>query len=1127
MQNLKPRFSWRHAAAAAAVITAGLLLLLWSPSAQSHNVTDNSPDAAGRIHPDWERTLNMTVRSTAPNGDKHQTLWRCLSDCTYNGDPLTDTSTLKDWGCAAADTCGHSVQLFVRETPYGGNWEYAGHRNHYTINWACPSGYDTPPAKTQWGPTSKAIRNAADLPKPGQPRPAYRVHCTPPTTTTTTTPTTTTTTTIPIPTPTLTVTASPNPVDEGNTVTFTIRTSGHTRTARLSYRTSAGTAEAGDFTAVSRTGQASDANTGFTRTVAVSTVNDADTDDETFTFTAAGDSVLNDLTRSVTVTIRDTTTPPPTTPPTPIPTTPPPPPSPGLSVQDATAVEGSNAVFTISLSNASGSVSWWLTGGTRPGDATIGDDFEAFGADAETSRTFTDGESRQVRVRTIKDELPEVAETFTLHARGPGGLTASGTGTIRDPVASNPDPDDDDEEDLSPTTGGWSVTGVCRDGITVLQGRSVDVILPSYFPPLASGERLTALGGYVRPDPDKYNGRRSSAGEGLPFSLNTELVETPGDVWNNQLRLNGTIRYSGNPQQRRYNTNPGVYTFDVYSTYSKSRPGRISMGKEMYPEGCSVTVIKKPSNPVCPDNRVWKRDEYVNISLGTYERTISPGIPGVAVVEDNGRWYLRGIPTTDGTYRRTLTKWLRSANWSASVVCVFSVHNHPPLQVYAAHASLSEGDQRSQGLLTFAKVQLNRPLVAGEQSLRIRIRIRDQKPGSLPPWRDSTITVYDYPEKPRIRGIPGETYAEKQARSRASRDAWRNLINEEPAISSDIINYRTNHPSFPGDYFEIRITSGTEGRLTGWMSLVNDDIWEGNEFLWYEITEVRQGQATIAASSPDGGDGAWGTFVIVDDDTPPIPPPVPNGQADLPWDADPGELRVGRPADSVLVGLPLVVYFANVKDSCLVDVKPKAKDGLCGDDIWPDNHLSPSQWRAANVVWAASPDYPDLLEGQVFTGENIMVDLGDEFGTMTECVNDPPYGPAGHGKSAPGRRYVFNRVAAADDVLGRGECGAVYVKSGYYDLTVSVGWKQRACRGADADGNGAPEAATLVCSEPIDRESVAVKPVVVNQVLQIICWNQFGAVSNPHCSDVWQPGADGSPQWTSEPGVQKYTGSTS
>ena len=404
-----------------------------------------------------------------------------------------------------------------------------------------------------------------------------------------------TTTTPPPNTPSLSVTGGS--ASEGGQVTFTIISAGHTAGAYVGLSTADGTATSpADFNAVNNTRLYLSPG-GQTRTYSVAAKTDSvQEQDETFTFNVAGETSgpLAGVSASATGTIQDATSPPT-----------------GLTVTDASATEGEDVVFTITLSGTSGTVRWEPKSGTAPGGATINRDFTWTAEDSTgASRWLADGGSLQVSVKTVVDEYPEVAETFTLKAWGPDSLTAEGTGTIRDAAAT--DPDDDDEEDLSPTTGGWSVTGVCRDGITVLQGRSVEEILPSYFPPLAQGERLTDLGGYVRPDPDKHNGRRNRAGKGLPFSLNTELEEVPGDVWNNQLQLKGTIRYSANPQQRRYNTNPGVYTFDVYSTYRKTMNPR--SGREMYPGGCSVTVIRRPSNPVCPDNRVWKRDEYVNIS---------------------------------------------------------------------------------------------------------------------------------------------------------------------------------------------------------------------------------------------------------------------------------------------------------------------------------------------------------------------------------------------------------------------------------------------------------------------------------------------------------------------------------
>ena len=754
-----------------------------------------------------------------------------------------------------------------------------------------------------------------------------------------------------------------------------------------------------------------------------------------------------------------------------------------------------------------------------------------------------------VRLTARDDNIPEPKEKYTLSAlstyyyyyNNSPAQKSSGTSAEIEII----------DDDYLPAV--WDYTRWCSggEGIKVTHGQTVSAkILPLYRPERLWHEKQgDADDGYwtvTRVLPKDTNGNavtRTTPGRGIPSGF---TVTNAGEK-NKHIYLTGTV-----PDAVR----AGTYTFSVSVQWGFNPYDVVFSDTVVYESNCAVTVVDFPT-PSCPADTEFTLGEQVDLRWTNHTHlTVHPmktppvpgryqhrrPIPGLVFEKRAGGWYLTGAPTQTGTFTRqveTTVSGLAQTPPAKSVVCPFTVVMPPPVVVTAQDVTVSEpaGDWPSASGLNstithqgrtvsleapgWASVSLSRNPVRGEGELLVLVQLRhDRSPTQTATASQGVVPDEPVrPEPPDTSYLPPEEAEIAQYAYNQALNNYYNALNIYTTLplyafaGSDYVQLPSARPrvyTFERDGLVYSNVGGGSRVYTpgGPLMIIPDDDTETNEHFWWEITSV-EGNAVIA-----DGDGAWGKTVIADNDQ---PPPIPNGQADLPWDADPGQLRVGRPADSVLVGLPLVVYFANVKDSCLVDVKPKAKDGLCGDDIWPDNHLSPSQWRAANVVWAASPDYPDLLEGQVFTGENIMVDLGDEFGTMTECVNDPPYGPAGHGKSAPGRRYVFNRVAAADDVLGRGECGAVYVKSGYYDLTVSVGWKQRACRGADADGNGAPEAATLVCSEPIDRESVAVKPVVVNQVLQIICWNQFGAVSNPHCSDVWQPGADGSPQWTSEP----------
>ena len=247
--------------------------------------------------------------------------------------------------------------------------------------------------------------------------------------------------------------------------------------------------------------------------------------------------------------------------------------------------------------------------------------------------------------------------------------------------------------------------------------------------------------------------------------------------------------------------------------------------------------------------------------------------------------------------------------------------------------------------------------------------------------------------------------------------------------------------------------------------------------------------AVIAA-----GDGAWGKTFIADDDH---PLPVPNQNADLPWDLDVNKISLGRPFDLLISGFPIVFHLRNIghkagaqtlqEDWCLAHRTPKAHPQWCGDDIWPTDHRSPRQWQQTGVEWRPSTAAAGHLVADVFEGHNIVLDLQDEFGQKTVCVNEPPDGEAGYGRRAPGRRYLSDRKAPAADELGEHECGAMYYKRGYYVLKITVGWKQWACRGPDPDPDvdgDAPARSSLVCSEPIDRFDTVEIPVTVNNIRQ-------------------------------------------
>ena len=106
-------------------------------------------------------------------------------------------------------------------------------------------------------------------------------------------------------TPTVRLSASPNPVDEGSPVTVTARLSSALSSAvTIPLTLTSGTAEDGDYGSLSSITINSGSTTGTGR---VSTNEDADTDDETFTVALSGlpSSVAEGSPSSVTVTIRD------------------------------------------------------------------------------------------------------------------------------------------------------------------------------------------------------------------------------------------------------------------------------------------------------------------------------------------------------------------------------------------------------------------------------------------------------------------------------------------------------------------------------------------------------------------------------------------------------------------------------------------------------------------------------------------------------------------------------------------------------------------------------------------------------------------------------------------------------
>jgi hypothetical protein len=230
-----------------------------------------------------------------------------------------------------------------------------------------------------------------------------------------------------IPDPEITVTDATAVEGDGAVAEFTVSLSEEsTETIEVSYTTVDGTALAGaDYTAVSGTLTFLAGET--TQTIAVPILNDTDLEGpETFTLEltgiVSGNATIADA--SGTGTIEDA-----------------PAPGPGITVTDATAVEGDGAIaeFTVSLSEESTEtieVSYTTVDGT----ALAGADYTAVSG----TLTFLAGETTQtIAVPILNDTDLEGPETFTLELTGivSGNATiadASGTGTIEDAPAPGP-----------------------------------------------------------------------------------------------------------------------------------------------------------------------------------------------------------------------------------------------------------------------------------------------------------------------------------------------------------------------------------------------------------------------------------------------------------------------------------------------------------------------------------------------------------------------------------------------------------------------------------------------------------------------------------------------------------------
>ena len=200
---------------------------------------------------------------------------------------------------------------------------------------------------------------------------------------------------LPIPTPTVSLSVSPNPVTEGGTVTVTARLSeALSGGVTIPLTLTAGTAEAGDYGSLASITVTGGQTTG---TGTVTTAQDADEDDETFTV-ALGTlppEVTPGSPSSVVVTIRDGGTPPP------------PPPTVSLSASPNPVEEGQSVTVTARLSEAlSGGVTIPLT--LTAGTAEAGD----YGSLA--SITVTGGQTTGTGTVTTAQDADEDDETFTV-----------------------------------------------------------------------------------------------------------------------------------------------------------------------------------------------------------------------------------------------------------------------------------------------------------------------------------------------------------------------------------------------------------------------------------------------------------------------------------------------------------------------------------------------------------------------------------------------------------------------------------------------------------------------------------------------------------------------------------------
>jgi hypothetical protein len=201
---------------------------------------------------------------------------------------------------------------------------------------------------------------------------------------------------------------------EGSAAAFTVtRTGSATGSYSVNYATANGTAIAGsDYAA--KSGTLTFATGDATKTVSVTTLSDAVSESsETFTLNLSsptGGATITDGQGTGTITNVG--------------------PAPSFSISNATAAEGSSALFTVTRSGAS-TGSYSLNYATADGTATAGTDYTT----ASGALTFASGEtSKTISVATLADAASEGNETFMVNLSSPtGGATitdSQGVGTI-------------------------------------------------------------------------------------------------------------------------------------------------------------------------------------------------------------------------------------------------------------------------------------------------------------------------------------------------------------------------------------------------------------------------------------------------------------------------------------------------------------------------------------------------------------------------------------------------------------------------------------------------------------------------------------------------------------------------